>query len=450
MIVCLRTVARPRRRGTATWPGSPTAARSARPTASSPSWCCEPSARRRRHRRDHGLARPRHLRRLDRHPGPRRAHRLRRAPSRRLPADHPLRRHRRLPQPPGLQQADPSTEEDDHEVGHPRPSQDRPDRLPVADPPVHRPRRRDPLRPHRRGPRRRRTTQGAHGFDAPGAELRPPRRQVHLRGAHRRLRPRRRPGAGPPGRASCTPPTSTPSSHTDPLGPGLLAIGLGGLDVEADDHRLLERASFVYDALYAWCRPAGRGRRRHDRAPRLRRPPGRHRPPGRQAHGRRRHHRPQVRRAAVPGRQAQLHRDRHRRRRRHPPRAGRAGCGPGARNAARRSGSATPTSPKPSTPCCSSASPTGTRPTTTAAPAATPPAPSSSTPPSRCATTPPSSSSPGPPATCATSTSASPSARRPRPPPSTPSTAAARPASPSPPASSASSAPTSPSACRCR
>ena len=41
---------------------------------------------------------------------------------------------------------------------------------------------------------------------------------------------------------------------SDPLGRGLLAIGLGGLDVEADDHRLLERASFVYDALYAWSR----------------------------------------------------------------------------------------------------------------------------------------------------------------------------------------------------
>ena len=41
--------------------------------------------------------------------------------------------------------------------------------------------------------------------------------------------------------------------HTDALGPGLLALGIGGLDVEADDHRLLERASFVYDALYAWC-----------------------------------------------------------------------------------------------------------------------------------------------------------------------------------------------------
>jgi hypothetical protein len=39
----------------------------------------------------------------------------------------------------------------------------------------------------------------------------------------------------------------------DPLGPGLLAIALGALDVEPDDSRLLERESFVYDALYAWC-----------------------------------------------------------------------------------------------------------------------------------------------------------------------------------------------------
>ena len=42
-------------------------------------------------------------------------------------------------------------------------------------------------------------------------------------------------------------------AETDPLGPGLEAIGVGGLDVEADDHVLLERGSFVYDALYAWC-----------------------------------------------------------------------------------------------------------------------------------------------------------------------------------------------------
>jgi hypothetical protein len=41
--------------------------------------------------------------------------------------------------------------------------------------------------------------------------------------------------------------------YSDPLGPGLLAIGEGGLEVEADDQRLLEKGSFVYDALYAWC-----------------------------------------------------------------------------------------------------------------------------------------------------------------------------------------------------
>ena len=45
---------------------------------------------------------------------------------------------------------------------------------------------------------------------------------------------------------------------TDPAGPGLLAIGLGGLDAEADDHRLLEKGRFVYDALYAWCRQQAR------------------------------------------------------------------------------------------------------------------------------------------------------------------------------------------------
>jgi len=41
---------------------------------------------------------------------------------------------------------------------------------------------------------------------------------------------------------------------TDPLGAGLLAIGIGGLLVESDDLKLLERGEFVYDALYAWCR----------------------------------------------------------------------------------------------------------------------------------------------------------------------------------------------------
>jgi len=42
--------------------------------------------------------------------------------------------------------------------------------------------------------------------------------------------------------------------YTDELGPGLLAIGIGGLQAEADDYTLLERGSFVYDALYEWCK----------------------------------------------------------------------------------------------------------------------------------------------------------------------------------------------------
>ena len=214
---------------------------------------------------------------------------------------------------------------------------------------------------------------------------------------------------------------------TDPLGPGLLAIGLGGLDVEADDHRLLERASFVYDALYAWCANRSPSGRRHDRhldyddlradtvrqvaklmaAAAITAP---------KSGG-------QLFLAGKPTFMETVIVDD----RRHPPRPRPNGCAPAAPNDARPSGSATPTSPKQSTPCSSSACPTGTHPTTTAAPAATPPAPSSSTPPRTLRETRPSSSSPDPPATCATSTSASPSARRPRPPPCTPSTAAARP-----------------------
>ena len=41
---------------------------------------------------------------------------------------------------------------------------------------------------------------------------------------------------------------------SDAFGPGLEAIGAGGLLVEADDQVLLQKGSFVYDALYAWCR----------------------------------------------------------------------------------------------------------------------------------------------------------------------------------------------------
>ncbi|MEX2238890.1 MAG: chromate resistance protein ChrB domain-containing protein [Dehalococcoidia bacterium] len=45
--------------------------------------------------------------------------------------------------------------------------------------------------------------------------------------------------------------------ESDPRGAGLLAIGLGSLEVEGDDLKLLERESFVYDALYAWSQKYG-------------------------------------------------------------------------------------------------------------------------------------------------------------------------------------------------
>jgi hypothetical protein len=41
---------------------------------------------------------------------------------------------------------------------------------------------------------------------------------------------------------------------SDPFGPGLEAIGAGGVLAESDDQVLREKGAFVYEALYAWCR----------------------------------------------------------------------------------------------------------------------------------------------------------------------------------------------------
>ncbi|MFM8858449.1 MAG: hypothetical protein ACKOI2_14880 [Actinomycetota bacterium] len=42
--------------------------------------------------------------------------------------------------------------------------------------------------------------------------------------------------------------------QTDPRAPGLLAIGVGGVDSEEDDRALLAKCGFIDDALHAWCR----------------------------------------------------------------------------------------------------------------------------------------------------------------------------------------------------
>ncbi len=47
--------------------------------------------------------------------------------------------------------------------------------------------------------------------------------------------------------------------HRHPFGPALRALGDAGTAVELDDQRLLSRAGFIYDALYAYCqRSTGR------------------------------------------------------------------------------------------------------------------------------------------------------------------------------------------------
>jgi hypothetical protein len=95
-------------------------------------------------------------------------------------------------------------------------------------------------------------SEGAHGFDAPGAEYDHHGHkctfevlidEFHLGGDAALMRLARIVHAA----------DIASEIHTDPFAPALLALAFGGLDVEADDHRLLERASFVYDALYAWC-----------------------------------------------------------------------------------------------------------------------------------------------------------------------------------------------------
>src|SRR6266511_2260618 len=223
-----------------------------------------PRSPRQRHRRGAGGGRgdrvglPRRLRRLDQHPRPGPADRLPGPPERHLRADHPLRHHRRLPQP----------QRPARHLRHPR--------------------------------RRRRYPQGAamkwvtrarpktDRIACPWLMRRfiDPQTEILYVPAYQVL------NTTTPTEAHSFFPHDAQSTHqgnrctfevlidafdlgedpalvrlarivhaadiasdldSDPLGPGLLAIGEGGLAVEADDQRLLERGSFVYDALYAWC-----------------------------------------------------------------------------------------------------------------------------------------------------------------------------------------------------
>ena len=94
--------------------------------------------------------------------------------------------------------------------------------------------------------------EGAHGFDTPGAEYDHRGNQCTFEVLIDEFQLGNDPALVRLARIVHAADIDT-EIHTDPFAPALLALAAGGLAVEADDHRLLQRAVFVYDALYAWC-----------------------------------------------------------------------------------------------------------------------------------------------------------------------------------------------------
>ncbi len=143
-----------------------------------------------------------------------------------------------------------------HRLGHPRAAQGRPHRLPLADPPLRRPRRRVPVRRPVRGAARRRALR-RHALRHRRRVLEPSRARLHLRHHARGARPqvRRRSCTSPPSCAAPIPRGSTWRRRR----PGLLAASLGLSRMYRDDLAQLEAAMGLYDAFYRWCRDASRG-----------------------------------------------------------------------------------------------------------------------------------------------------------------------------------------------
>ena len=140
-----------------------------------------------------------------------------------------------------------------HRLGDARAAEDRPHRLPLADPPLRRSRRGVPVRRAVRGAGR----GGPLRRDAlrhRGRVLEPPRRALHLRRHGRGVRPRDT-GLAAAWRRSCAPPTPR-GLDLAPEAPGLLAASLGLSRMYADDLAQLEAGMPLYDAFYRWCRDA--------------------------------------------------------------------------------------------------------------------------------------------------------------------------------------------------
>ena len=140
-----------------------------------------------------------------------------------------------------------------HGLGNAITAQDRPHRVPVADPPLHRSQRGIPVRRGSRSPSRGRAVQ-RNAFRHGERVLEPSRRTVHVRrdGRGVRARDRRRLQR----LATMVRAADTGRLDLSPEAPGLLAASLGLSRMYDDDLEQLSAGMLLYDAFFRWCRDA--------------------------------------------------------------------------------------------------------------------------------------------------------------------------------------------------
>ena len=139
-----------------------------------------------------------------------------------------------------------------HPLGHPRAAEDRPYRVPLADPPLHRSPGRLPFRGARGGTGRGRALR-RHALRYRGGVLEPSRRALQLRHHDRGARPHR---AALEAARRIIRGADTARLDLAPESAGLLAASLGLSRMYKDDLAQLEASMALYDSFYRWCRDA--------------------------------------------------------------------------------------------------------------------------------------------------------------------------------------------------
>ena len=140
-----------------------------------------------------------------------------------------------------------------HGLGDAGAAEDRPHRLPLADPPLRRSERGVPVRGAVRGGRGRRALQ-RRAVRHRERVLEPPRRALHLRRDDRGIRPGDAAAAAAGDHGARR--RYRRGSISSPEAPGLLAASLGLSRMYDDDLEQLEAGMLLYDAFYRWCRDA--------------------------------------------------------------------------------------------------------------------------------------------------------------------------------------------------